>query len=321
MHGQVPRTLFVKRCARGRCFPVTTAAQRLVILTALDIEYDAVRAYLTDLVPRHHPTGTIFEVGDLPGAPWQVAIGVTGPGNVDAGVLAERAVTMFAPAAMLFVGIAGALKDWLALGDVVVATKVFAYHGGRDDDAGFQARPRSWDASHRLEQLARHTARADPRPLREGGARPAIHFLPIAAGEVVLNSPSSPLARQLSSRYNDAVAIEMESAGVCAAGHLNGNLPTLTIRGISDTIHAAKADAERAGWPWLAAEHAAAFAARLVRLLPGPEQVDGAPLAAPRTAAPHVQVNSASGGVVYAVQAGNQSILGAPPDPGTPPRR
>lgn len=37
----------------------------IVILTALDLEYQAVRRHLTDLDVRRHPAGTRFEVGRL----------------------------------------------------------------------------------------------------------------------------------------------------------------------------------------------------------------------------------------------------------------
>ena len=297
-------------------------ARRLVVLTAIDIEYAAMRHHLTGLVPRRHPAGTIFEVGTVPGAPWQVALAVTGPGNIGAGVLAERAIALFAPEALLFVGIAGALRDGVALGDVVVGTRVFAYHGGRDDRSGFQHRPRSWDAAHGLEQLARHVAR-DVEPGGDERPGPAVHFLPIAAGEVLLNSPTSPLARQLQGQYGDAVAIEMESAGVSAAAHLNHGLPMLTVRGISDSVHRAKEETEQAGWPLIAAQRAAAFAAGLIRRLePGaggpvgaaPTAGSAAPpvVAEPSATRPNVQINAASGGTVFAVQGGDQIIHGGP---------
>jgi adenosylhomocysteine nucleosidase len=103
-------------------------------------------------------------------------------------VLAERAVGLFTPEALLFVGVAGGLKDEAALGDVVVATRVYAYHGGKEGTNEFQARPRAWEASHYLEQLARQVARtrswARLLPDRAKENPPAVHFKPIAAGEV-----------------------------------------------------------------------------------------------------------------------------------------
>jgi hypothetical protein len=52
----------------------------------------------------------------------------------------------------LFVGIAGSLVDSVQLGDVVVATRVGAYHGGKQVAEGFMARPVTWPAAWPLEQ-------------------------------------------------------------------------------------------------------------------------------------------------------------------------
>jgi nucleoside phosphorylase len=239
----------------------------LVVLTALDLEYQAVRAHLTGLQRRPHSAGTLFEVGRLHEGGGRVAIAVTGEGNPGAAVLAERAIAMFRPQALLFVGVAGGLKDDISLGDVVVATKTYAYHGGKDGDKGFLSRPRAWEAPHELDQISRYVARSGswiklltPDSIQQP---PTVHFKPIAAGEVLLNSRDTPLAQQLLRTYNDAVAIEMESAGVSQAGHLNRSLPVLTVRGISDKADGAKHTTDGAGWQPVAAAHAAAFAVAL----------------------------------------------------------
>jgi nucleoside phosphorylase len=230
-----------------------------VILTALQREYKAVRRHLADLRVRHHTAGTVFEVGVLTDHPDRhVAIAVIGDGNVSAAALTERAINEFQPAAVLFVGIAGGLRDWLELGDVVVATRVYGYHGGRSEDDAFRVHPRAWDVSHRLEQVARHVDRADTWRSAISGS-PKVHFNPIAAGELVLNSTRSGAAALLRDNYNDAIAIEKESAGVANAGHLNLATPTITIRGISDFADGAKEVTDRTGAPQLAADNAAAF--------------------------------------------------------------
>jgi adenosylhomocysteine nucleosidase len=235
----------------------------VLVLTALDLEYQAVRAHLTRLSVQPHPAGTLFERGELPRTGGQVILAVTGEGNTSAAVLAERGTAMFEPRALLITGVAGALKEDIDLGDVVVATKVYAYHGGKDESNGFLARPRAWEAPHELDQLARHIARARSwaryLPPHSRSNLPRVHFKPIAAGEVLLNSRDTPLADQLHHTYNDAIALEMESAGIAQAGHLNRRLPTLTIRGISDKADGAKHAADEAGSQFAAAAHAAAF--------------------------------------------------------------
>jgi adenosylhomocysteine nucleosidase len=68
----------------------------VAVLTALQLEHSAVRAHLTDLAERP-AGGTIFEVGDLPGASVRVALAVGDEGNTAAAVLAERAIAVFRP--------------------------------------------------------------------------------------------------------------------------------------------------------------------------------------------------------------------------------
>ena len=242
-----------------------------VVLCALPVEYQAVRPLLTDLQVRELPGGSLFEEGLLSGTPWRVALGQLGEGNVGAGILAERAIRFFLPDLVLFVGVAGALKDDVLVGDVVVATRIDAYQGGKAAE-DFLARPRAWDADHRLEQRARHlmmTGGWPPEGLtRMGGAAPVAHLKPIAAGDVVLASRDSPLYEQLRLHYNDAVAIEMEGVGLAQAAHINDALPALVIRGISDTTGPDKQTLDAAGWQARAAGHAASFAAALLRSLP-----------------------------------------------------
>src|SRR5262249_13413437 len=148
------------------------------------------------------------------------------------------------------------------VGDVVVATKIYDYQGGTEDTEGFRARPQAWEAPHQLEQLARHVSRAwsgVPETGESEQRQARVHFRPIAAGAVVLDSRDAPLARQLHHSYSDAAAVEMESAGTAKAAHLNQS-QTLTIRCVSDKADGEKLKADRAGWQQVAAANAASFA-------------------------------------------------------------
>ncbi len=141
-----------------------------------------------------------------------MALALTGKGNHPAAVLTERAITEFSPVAVIFAGVAGALQAHVALGDVVIATHVYAYHGATSEDDGAKARPRAWEISHKADQAARHVVRDGRWTQRLPVARglPDVHFGPIAAGEVVQDSAISAEARWIRQHYNDALAIEME---------------------------------------------------------------------------------------------------------------
>ena len=240
----------------------------VVMLTALNLEYEAVRCKLVDPHVHRHERGTRFEIGTLRGTRCRVALGLVGKGNHSAAVLAERAIQQFAPVAILFVGVAGALRDATPLGDVVMATQVYAYHGGTSEDDGLKARPRAWEAPHGISQLAAHLARtgdwATSAPSDTGA--PKVHFGAIAAGEIVQNSRISYEAKWIREHYNDALAIEMEAAGIAQAGHLNGS-PVAIVRGISDRADGTKTTNEDGTWQPRAAANAAAFAARLAEEL------------------------------------------------------
>lgn len=251
--------------------PQTTPT--VAVLTALSLEYDAVLAHLTDVRTLTHPRyGTKAKQGQLPGTPWQVALVNMGEGTLTAATLTERVLTWLDPEAVLFVGIAGGLKDDIAIGDVVVATKVYAIHGGKQTPDGFLDRPEAWRASHRLEQAAKEALGTQA------------HFKPIAVGDVVLADRDSELFQRIRTSYNDAVAIEMESSGVAHAVHLAGEAGALIIRGISDKANADKSQADSGGSQPLAAANAAEAAITVLHELKpkaAPGQTDSDPREGP----------------------------------------
>lgn len=241
----------------------------VVVLTALDLEYTAVRAHLIAPERGVLEGGTGVEVGQLAGSTLRVALILSGEGAVAAAVIAERAITAFRPKALLYVGVAGGLARELRFGDVVVATRLYAIHGGKEEMGRFLARPRAWEAPHELLELARHLARirAWSQVAVDDSERRGfeVYFKPIAVGDVVLNSRDTPLAQQLYEHYNDVAAIEMESVGAAHAAHLRDSLPVLTVRGISDKADGAKHRADTARRQPTAAANAALVAITLLK--------------------------------------------------------
>lgn len=250
----------------------------IVVLTALPVEFKAVRTLLDDRKQQPHPQGTVFTEGVLRGTGWRIALARVGKGNERTAVIAERAREMYAPYALFFVGVAGGLTRDVKLGDVVVATAIHHIGPGKEGPDGFRATPIPGAVSHLLEQYATAALADDawhewvPEPTQ---AVPDVHFETIAAADVVLNSTDSPLREQLKFHYADTKAIEMESAGITRAAELSENLRILTIRGISDHADGRKAAADATGSQPRAAAHAVAAMAAVIAALPTPGSDEG----------------------------------------------
>ena len=231
-----------------------------VILTAIPIEYMAVRVHLSDLREEIHPNGTIYERGkfSIDGQEWEVGIVQTGAGNSPAAMEAERAIAYFKPNVILFVGVAGGIKD-VELGDVVAATKVYGYESGKVAET-FRPRPDVGRSTYNLIQRAKAAARKGEWLARlSNSAQPNVFVEPIAAGEKVVTNKKSDLFEFLQHNYGDALAVEMEGRGILEVAHANQQVSALIIRGISDLIDG-KSKADEGGFQEIAARHASAFA-------------------------------------------------------------
>lgn len=260
-----------------------TATDWAVILTALGVEHKAVEAHLEPIgqVPRLleeiHPNGTIYTQGKFKAhnGTWNVAIAQIDMGNASAAMEAIRAIERFKPRVILFVGVAGGIKD-VKVGDVVAASIVYGYECGKLIDDRTLPRPKLGEADYDLKQRAQTEARKDDwreqiRSDLSSNVAPSVYVKPIAAGEKVIASRKAEVYEYLREYYDDAIAVEMEGFGFLKATQQIKNVSAMVVRGISDLLDGKNDDSiepeqvrqERA------ARHASAFAFTLLAKLDG----------------------------------------------------
>jgi len=234
-----------------------------VILTALPVEYLAVRSHLNNLEDKPHPKGNVYEQGTFTERQtWIVGIAQIGAGNTQVSLEVERAIEYFKPDIILFVGVAGGIKG-VELGDVVSPSQVYYYGSGVAAET-FLPRPKVNRSDYRLEQLANSEANKSDwlKRLSNPASMPipkVIANKPIASGEAVVKSSASEILQFLRLNYEDSVAVEMEGFGFLEAARANKQVPAMVIRGISDLIDN-KAEVDKEGYQKIAAHHASAFA-------------------------------------------------------------
>jgi nucleoside phosphorylase len=246
-----------------------TEPRRAVILTALRVEYQAVRTHLTSIKEETDTNGTIYEIGDFvghDGLAWKVCVVEIGAGNPNAAARTERAINYFTPRVVMFVGVAGAVKD-VSIGDVVAATKVYGYESGKQK-RDFEARPDAFSSTYDMRERARAESRREDWISRiQGRKRKSKAWIaPIVSGEKVIASRRAALYRCIRSHFGDAVAVEMEGLGFLNAAEANRQISSLVVRGISDLLDR-KAKADATGSQNRAARHASAFAFQVLSKL------------------------------------------------------
>lgn len=237
----------------------------IIIFSALRVEYQEVKDHLTDIQEIMNPWGKVYEEGifSYGNQSRKVTIVEVGRGNVSAAVETGMAIGYINPKIVLFVGVAGGIKD-VNIGDVVVATKVYGYESGKAGET-FTSSPEVYPSSPRL--IARAKAEAKKADwltqLKPKASEKGLKVLvePIAAGDKLITSYNS-LYEFIQNNFRDAVAVDMEGYGFLYAAYAY-QVPALIIRGISDLIKDKKGDKNQE----MASQHASAFAFQILAKL------------------------------------------------------
>lgn len=247
----------------------------VLVLTALELERQAVLAHLENVQQELHPeTGTDYNIGyyNSPTGKVKVVVGKTDQTNTNAGIETERALTHFLPSHAFFVGVAGGLKD-VKVGDVVIGKAVFGYEKGKETDKGFLLRPQHGYSSYDLERTAERYGNSDEWKAKsralvnsEFPSSILVYSGTIAAGEKVMTDINSETLVFLRTNVSNALAIEMEGLGFLEACRPYTQIKSLLLRGISDLIKGKDGSDEKGSQPY-ASQNVSAFLFGLIDIL------------------------------------------------------
>ncbi len=255
-------------------------SRNAVILVALNGELEAVKAHGRFAGEQLDSDLTFVHAGVFKGKHhnWKVFLKDTDQGNVKSAINGKIMLDRYDPHVMIFVGIAGGLKEDVRHGDVVAASKIVDYELGKvvAPSPGFHPRGIRAECSNLLVQLAKSVGRANAwkdraRPhtgkMRkpEDFSPPSAFVQPIASGEKNISTRKSQLFRILSAQFSECYACDMESFGAqsAAASTINRRPHFIAVRSISDMV-SDKAPTRDRVWQPIAAAHAAAFAWELL---------------------------------------------------------
>ncbi len=177
------------------------------------------------------------------------------------------------PRHVLLVGIAGGVEGEVALGDVMVASRIADYTLGKERDG--EPREIRWDEFHAdasLLNAAHNFARGWQK--RVGCERPEVGEPKRVVGVVASGGnviAAKAVIADYRARYSKLIGVEMEGGGVAAA--LDESIPRpcfLMIRGVSDLADGEANAVTKARWRKYACHSVAAYAIGLLRSGPVP---------------------------------------------------
>jgi adenosylhomocysteine nucleosidase len=238
----------------------------IVILTALPLEQEAIVSKLSGVEIYEHPESkTQYKIGYClsRGNRLKIVVGRSNQTNVDAAIETERMIQHFDPSHILFVGVAGGLKD-VTIGDIVIGADVYGYERAKISDK-FLSRPKFAFSSYDLEMKAVDFSNSTNWQKKSFSLanqkfqkQVAVFSGTIASGEKVVASIESDLFKFIKSHISHALAVEMEGLGFLEACRHYPSIKSLIIRGISDLVDG-KNLADKEGSQQYAAKNAAEF--------------------------------------------------------------
>jgi nucleoside phosphorylase len=248
---------------------------RVAILTAIEEETTAVRSacHLTQSISGgcYSDSAAKFHTHDIVNC--QV-----GRGTLVAFDITRDVIEQWQPELLVFCGIAGGIngRDDITVGDIVVPQYIHYCSIAKLSEKGRQERFVPYDHpsiklhAYHVSHLGYDWTRLRNQVKRSIFQNCRVHTdTSLVSGDKVYGDPTSEEQRWIVENYDDALAIDMESTGVCRAVASSRNNPSynprlIVVRCISDLIDSEGNNTERANWKVPASEMASDFTQKFV---------------------------------------------------------
>lgn len=213
--------------------------QHPLIIVAMDAEREAILAgsHLKKKTTVHKKLGIFVDEATFCGH--HIYVAKSGVGLVNAAITVLLAADRYPLDAIFLMGVAGALVPQLNIGDLVIPTHVLQHDsyftGGTDE--GFMAPGKLYGSlapeDRELPEIPVSPALLNFVEKACQRSRIPFHSGLLLSGSEFVGSPERKLA--LAEKINEAVAIEMEAAGVVQIA-LKLGLPFVIVKGIADRL-------------------------------------------------------------------------------------
>jgi nucleoside phosphorylase len=200
--------------------------------------------------------------------------------NIQSGECIRDVIEHWQAEVLILCGIAGGIAghETVELGDIVIPNYIHYCSFSKLSESGEQRRYIAYDHP----SLWLHSNYAAPlrddsswitnkvRQLMPDNRTPRVLIGSLVAGDKVYGNPDSEEQAKIVAEFDEAIAIDMESVGLCravAASRINPqyNPRLLIVRGISDLVGATANSEQRAEHKVMSAVVAATFTRRVVR--------------------------------------------------------
>lgn len=244
----------------------------IVIITAIDIERNAVLSYLPNPERVVNKNRIYYRSKLYAGGEKHldiVLLSLPYMGNINASIATTRAIEVWNPRYIILTGITGGFKkDGVKLGDLIVAEQVVYYEHGKQlqefDSRRYQVQASSMELlnyAHNYTSSEWFLDLKTEAPTIEA-YYPKVHFGVIVTGEKVI--ATSVFGDDLLKTWPKALGVEMEGYGTALAAFQSETRPGfLLIKSICDWADSSKNDI----WQFFSAHLAASYTINLLKTI------------------------------------------------------